>query len=59
MAVHLEIAVLYFGLAVESVEEPRQLVVLERLGWTASVVQTSIPVMPLARDGWVEASAGY
>ena len=59
MVVHLEFVVVYFGLAVESVEEPEQPVVLERPGWTVSVVQPSIPVLPLVRDGLIEASAGY
>ncbi len=56
---YLELVVVYFGLAVESVEEREQLEVVERPGWTALVIQPSVPVMPLACDDWIEASAGY
>ena len=56
---HLELVMMYFGLAVESVEEREQLGVIERLDWTASVTQPLIPVMPLACDDQIEASAGY
>ena len=56
---HLQLVVVYFGLAVESVEERVQFEVVERPGWSALVVQPSVPVMPLACENWIEASAGY
>ncbi len=56
---HLELVVVYFGLVVEFVEEREQLEVVGRPGWTALVIQPSVPVMPLACDDWIEASAGY
>ena len=56
---HLELVVVHSVLAVKFVEEREQLEVLERLGWTALVIQPSIPVVPLARDDQIEASAGY
>ena len=59
MPEHLELDVMYFGLAVEFVEERGQLEVLERPGWTALAIQPSIPVIPLAGDNRTEASAGY
>lgn len=56
---HLELVVAYFGLAVGSVQERELLEVLERPDWNALVIQPSIPVMPLACDARIEASAGY
>ena len=56
---HLELGVVHFGLAVEFVQERGQLEVPEWRGWTALVIQPSIPVMPLPRDDPIEASAGY
>ena len=56
---HLKLVVVYFGFAVESVEEREQVEVLERLDWTALVIQPWTSVMPLACDDQIEASAGY
>ena len=46
------------GRAVVAVAGREQAEVLERLGWTALVVQPWILVMPLACYGWIEAFAG-
>lgn len=56
---HLELGVVYFGLAVESVEERELLEVLEQSGWIALVIQPSFPEMPLTHDDWIEVFAGY
>ena len=52
---HLERVVIYFGRAVEFVEERQLIEVLERRGWIELVV--SISVMPLTRDYQIGASA--
>ena len=56
---HLELDAMCFGLAAKSVEGQGQLEVLERLDWTALVIQPSKSGMPLIGDERVEASAGY
>ena len=55
---HLERVVVYFGFAVEFVEERQLVEVLEQRGWIELVVRLSISVMPLTRDDQIEASAG-
>ena len=55
----LEPGAVHFGLAVESVEERRQLEVLEPRGWTALVIPPWTNGMPLGIDDQIEVFAGY